>query len=80
MPNQQESELTKHTFALWAGGDAHVGTDLERGNRRSLAEAILQAENGGDEGGPSFDWDIMLDIGDLSDRRPLQMTRKVEKS
>ena len=54
------------TFRLWAGGDAHVGTDLARGHRRSLAEAILQAEHGGAEGGPPFEWDIMLDIGDLS--------------
>ena len=54
------------TFKLWAGGDAHVGTDLARANRRSLADAILQAEWGGADGGPPFEWDIMLDIGDLS--------------
>ncbi|MDP6778932.1 MAG: metallophosphoesterase [Candidatus Latescibacteria bacterium] len=54
------------TFKLWAGGDAHVGTDLRRVGRRSLAEAILQAERGGEDGGPPFEWDIMLDIGDLS--------------
>lgn len=54
------------TFKLWAGGDAHVGTDLARANRRSLADAILQAEQGGADGGPPFEWDIMLDIGDLS--------------
>ena len=36
--------MSEATFKLWAGGDAHVGTDLERGNRRSLAEAILQSE------------------------------------
>ena len=54
------------TFALWAGGDAHVGTDLRRCTRQSLAEAILQAEEGGDAGGPPFEWDIMLDIGDLA--------------
>ena len=54
------------TFKLWAGGDAHVGTDLRRIGRRSLAEAILQAERGGEDGGPPFEWDIMLDTGDLS--------------
>ncbi len=54
------------TFKLWAGGDAHVGTDLRAGDRRSLAEAILQAERGGEDGGPPFEWDIMLDIGDMS--------------
>lgn len=53
------------TFKLWLGGDSHVGTDLRHG-RKSLAEAILLAENGGNEGGPPFEWDIMLDVGDLS--------------
>jgi len=53
-------------FRLWAGGDAHVGTDLRGSDRTSLKDAILQAENGGAEGGPPFEWDIMLDIGDLS--------------
>ncbi|MDA0710536.1 MAG: metallophosphoesterase [bacterium] len=53
------------TFRLWLGGDAHVGTDLRHG-RRSLAEAILTAEKGGAEGGPPFQWDLMLDVGDLS--------------
>ncbi len=59
-------DVNKRTFRLWTGGDAHVGTDLTRGNRLSLAEAIMQAENGGVEGGPSFEWNIMLDVGDLS--------------
>ena len=52
-------------FKLWLGGDSHVGTDLRNG-RKSLAEAILLAEKGGDEGGPPFEWDIMFDVGDLS--------------
>ena len=43
-----------------------MGTDLARANRRSLADVILQAEQGGADGGPPFEWDIMLDIGDLS--------------
>ena len=54
------------TFKLWAAGDAHLGTDLAHADRRSLADAILQAERGGADGGPPFEWDIMLDIGDLS--------------
>ena len=58
--------MSGRTFKLWAVGDAHVGTDLERGGRRSLAEAIIQSEHGGDDGGPAFEWDIMLDVGDLS--------------
>ncbi len=46
-------------FRLWVGGDAHVGSDLRGSNRKSLVEAITQAER-------DFDWDVMLDIGDLS--------------
>ena len=49
-------------FRLWTAGDAHVGTDLRAGGRRSLAEAIEQSEQGPNP----FEWDIMLDIGDLS--------------
>ena len=52
-------------FRLWAIGDAHVGTDLKR-NRESLAEAIRQSEEGGNEGGPPFHWDIALNVGDFS--------------
>ena len=52
-------------FRLWACGDSHVGTDLRR-KRESLADAIRQAEFGGDEGGPPFDWDIAIHVGDLS--------------
>jgi len=50
---------------LWATGDSHVGTDLRR-QRESLADAIRHSESGGDEGGPSFEWDIALHVGDLS--------------
>jgi hypothetical protein len=52
------------TFRLWAGGCSHVTTDLSHG-RRSLADAITDSERGGDQGGPAFDWDIMLHLGDL---------------
>ncbi|MBI3986509.1 MAG: metallophosphoesterase [Lentisphaerae bacterium] len=51
-------------FRLWAFGDAHVGTDLKQ-KRESLADAIRQSE-GGVEGYPAFDWDIALDVGDMS--------------
>src|ERR1044071_9062666 len=47
-------------FRVWVFSDAHVGTDKDAG-RESLAEAIRQSES------PSgFDWDIALDLGDLS--------------
>jgi len=55
-----------NAFRLWAMGCAHVGTDLRVAARESLAEAIFQSEHGGQEGGPSFRWDIALHLGDLS--------------
>lgn len=50
---------------IWAFGDAHVGTD-KRFGRHSLAEAISHTESGGAQGGPRFDWDIAIDVGDMS--------------
>ena len=57
--------MAKTTFDLWAFGDAHVGTDLKK-NRHSLYEALRHSEQGGDRGGPAFNWDIAIDIGDMS--------------
>ena len=51
------------TFHLWATGCAHVGSDLRRGKRESLADAIRQSEQ---EGGKGFDWDLALHMGDMS--------------
>jgi hypothetical protein len=56
---------TPKSFRLWAIGDAHVGTDLAR-KRESLAEAVRQSEEGGPAGGPAFDWDIAINVGDFS--------------
>ena len=53
-------------FNLWAFGDCHVGTDLRRTGRRSLAEVLEMSERGGAEGGPPFAWDAAVDIGDMS--------------
>jgi hypothetical protein len=50
---------------LWAFGDAHVGTDKQHG-RGSLADAISQSEFGGTDGGPPFQWDLAIDVGDMS--------------
>lgn len=58
------SESSRDTFRLWAFGDAHVGNDKSHG-RDSLAESIVQSESGGKEGGPPFDWDIAIDVGDM---------------
>ena len=52
-------------FRLWAASCAHVGHDLALG-RESLADAIRQSEVGGDEGGPPFDWDISVQLGDFA--------------
>ena len=54
----------KKEFRLWATGCAHVHTDKIH-NRLSMTDAITDSEEGGDEGGQSFDWDIMLHLGDL---------------
>ncbi len=45
---------------VWVFADAHVASDAARG-RDSLAEAIRQTEAPG-----GFDWDIALDLGDVS--------------
>ncbi len=52
-------------FNLWASSDCHVGTDLRHG-RESLADAIRQSEGGGEAGGPAFEWDVGLHLGDFS--------------
>ena len=57
--------MSSGTFSLWVFGDAHVGTDLKRG-RESLADALRTSEQGGEDGGPPFDWDMAVDIGDMS--------------
>lgn len=56
---------TPRPFRLWAIGDAHVGTDLAR-KRESLADAIRQSEHGGKDGGPPFEWDTAINVGDFS--------------
>jgi len=54
-----------HQFRVWATSCSHVPADIERGHRESLANAIRQSE-GHVENAPAFDWDIMIDAGDLS--------------
>lgn len=63
--DHHDHRLPDSPFRLWAFGDAHVGTDKRYG-RRSLAEAITHSEAGGSEGGPPFEWDIAIDVGDMS--------------
>lgn len=48
------------TFRVWVFADAHVGTDKKQG-RESLADALRQSELAS-----GFDWDIALDLGDMS--------------
>ena len=59
------SEEVPRQFRVWVFGDAHVGTDIGQG-RESLAEAIRQSESGGELGGPPFDWDIAIAVGDFA--------------
>src|SRR4051812_23675279 len=47
-------------FRIWVFADAHVGTD-EKNGRESLAVALKESESSA-----GFDWDIALDLGDLS--------------
>src|SRR4051794_5046757 len=63
------SKAAPRIFRVWVFSDAHVGQDL-RGPlfpgmtgapRQSLATALRQSE-----GPRGFDWDIALDLGDLS--------------
>jgi len=47
---------------VWVFSDAHVERDEKYGNgRKSLAEALQQSESQS-----GFDWDIALDLGDIS--------------
>ena len=48
-------------FRVWVFSDAHVGRDKKYGPRDSLAEALSQSESAA-----GFDWDIALDLGDMS--------------
>ncbi len=64
-PPAHAAEPSRH-FRLWASGCCHVGTDMRRAKRESLAEAIRQSEFGGKHGGPAFDWDIAVHLGDFS--------------
>jgi len=48
------------TFRVWVFADAHVGTDKAHG-WDSLATALQQSE-----AAAGFDWDIALDLGDVS--------------
>lgn len=59
-----EAADSSNEFRVWATSCSHVPADIRRG-RESLAKAIRQSE-GREAGSPSFDWDIMIDAGDLS--------------
>jgi hypothetical protein len=60
--SQTTANAQSRKFRIWVFSDPHVGRDLKYGNgRESLADAIRQSES------PSgFDWDIALDLGDIS--------------
>lgn len=58
--SKQDSARTARTFRVWVFSDGHVASNLERGYQ-SLATPLRQSE-----GPHGFDWDIALNIGDLS--------------
>lgn len=51
---------TPRKFGVWVFSDAHVATDKSNG-RDSLATALEHSESA-----PGFEWDIALDLGDMS--------------
>lgn len=51
-------------FHVWATSCSHVTADIQHG-RESLAKAIRQSE-GVEPNAPAFNWDIMIDAGDLT--------------
>jgi len=57
--------MKEREFNIWVFGDAHVGTDLKKG-RESLIDSLRTSEQGGEQGGPPFEWDIAIDVGDMS--------------
>lgn len=65
VPRAVHTAAPTKAWNLWAFGDAHVGTDL-RFKRESLADALRQSEQGGNQGGPKFAWDLAINVGDLS--------------
>jgi hypothetical protein len=48
------------SFRVWLISDAHVGSDMKHG-RESLSTALRQSESA-----TGFDWDIALNLGDMS--------------
>ena len=60
----QDKPTKAREFHVWATSCSHVPADAKRG-RESLGLAIRQSE-GRVEDAQSFDWDIMIDAGDLS--------------
>ena len=57
-------EKATREFRVWATSCSHVPADIRRG-RESLAHVLRQSE-GFVEDAAAFEWDIMLDAGDLS--------------
>lgn len=59
------SSAHSRQLRLWAFGDAHVGADLAEG-RHSLEIALRQSEQGDDAGAVPFEWDLAINVGDMS--------------
>ncbi len=55
-------------FSIWVIGDAHVHTEINN-DYSSLQASITDSLRGGDEGGASFKWDIILNTGDFTGKQ-----------
>ena len=65
MTTSDDQDSEPRQLHLWAMGDPHVGRDLHFG-RESLADALRQSEFGGEDGGPPFEGDFAICVGDFS--------------
>jgi len=60
--NHTQTTDAARKLRVWVFSDAHVARDEKYGNgRESLAEALQQSESQS-----GFEWDIALDLGDIS--------------
>ena len=69
--------MVKQKLNVWAFGDAHVGSDLVHG-RLSLADALIQSEETSIWQQP-FDWDLAINLGDLSGAQGLPTDEEGEE-
>jgi hypothetical protein len=75
----QPAARSTDLLRLWAFSDPHVGTD-KRFGRLSLAESLRQSEFGGADGGPPFEWEIAVNLGDMSGGQAVPVDEEGEEA